>query len=459
MMNSVRTKLIASAIVIAMVIVSLPFIGLTESSADEREGLVLDFGYWDIEWIDMPLSSGMDGYDVLEAACAIRGYEVTRLADGSVYSVNGEYNLVGVTWMMFILGDDGWEESDPASLDAGEHRVICWARTSGPDALIPGTDTTGFGYYSYALDGKSITTGQELKIVTLAPSVTETVCSIGGTQYIIGTDLYSNYPSEIVEGHDDGSIAITGGYTDPNFEWIIKLNPDIVFCDGGVGQQVTIADKLRKSGVDCVVLYDAVDIGAVYDNIWITASALGLSENANKVIRALRGTIDDVSGIAGDTNKRVFASLSYDPSPWTSGSYTFLSDVISNAGGRNIFDSQSSGWFMVSKEQIYAKQPRVIVIITTDSITNDDDYERLLSSLDPMWKNTPAYQNGEVYVFCGEAADILQRPGPRLTEASELLCKILNPQAFIDRDPLDLIPKYIGDDYRDYLKYQREVAL
>ncbi len=459
MMGSVRTKLIASAVVILTVFVSLPFVGLTESSADEREGLVLDFGYWDVEWIEMSLVSGMNGYDVLEKACSVKGYEVTRLGDGSVYSVNEQYNLTGVTWGMYILGDNGWTESDPLTLDAGEHRVICWARTSGADALIPGIDYSGFGYYSYAVDGKSMTTSEKLRIVTLAPSVTETVCYVGGSEYIIGTDLYSDYPSEISEGHEDGSIAITGGYTDPNFEWIIKLNPDIVFCDGSVGQQVTVADKLRKSGVNCIVLYDAVDIGAVYDNIWITGSALGLSENANKVIRALRSTIDDVSGIAGDTNKRVFASLSYDPSPWTSGSHTFLSDIISNAGGRNIFDSQSSGWFMVSKEQIYAKQPRILIIITTDSITDDESYEKLLSSLDPVWQNTPAFQNGEVYVFCGEAADILQRPGPRLAEATELLCKILNPDAFTDRDVLDLIPKYIGDDYREYLKYQREVIL
>lgn len=459
MMRSIRAKILGSAIIVVMIVAALPLVGVTESSADTREGVVLDFGYWDSEWIDTPLASGMDGDDVLDHVCRLRGYEVTRLSDGSVYSVNGQMNLVGVKWGMYVLSGDAWVEADPSAIDAGDHRVITWARTSGADALVPGTDYSGFGYYGYASEGKSLRTGQELRIVTLAPSVTETLCAVGGEDLIVGTDLYSNYPASIVEGHDDGSIAITGGYTDPSFEWIIKLAPDIVFCDGSVGQQVTVADKLRKSGVDCVVLYDAVDVAAMYDNIWIAASALGMSNSANHVIQVLRSTLNDVSGIAGDTNKRVFSALSADPSPWTSGSYTFLSDLISNAGGRNIFDSQSSGWFMVSKEQIYAKQPQVIVIISSDRIVDDEGYERLLDSLDPLWKNTPAFQNGNVFVFSGEAADILQRPGPRLAEAAELLCKMLNPDAFIDRDPMDLIPKYVCDDYGVYLKYQKEAVV
>lgn len=234
----------------------------------------------------------------------------------------------------------------------------------------------------------------------------------------------------------------------------MKLGPDLVFCDGSVGQHTAVADKLRKAGIDCVILYDATDVEAMYDNIWIAASAIGLTENANGVIHAIRSTLDTVSGIAGDTNRRVMAALSADPSPWTSGSNTFMSDIIANAGGRNIFESQSSGWFMVSKEQIYAKQPQIIIVISSIPVTTESEYREVLDSLDPLWKATPAYVNGDVYVLSGEAGDILQRPGPRLAEAAELVCKMLNPDAFTDYDPLDAIPRYIGDDYREYLKYQ-----
>ncbi len=458
-MRSVKLKLAGSAVLAVLILAALPLVGVTESSADSREGVVLDFGYWNVEWVEMPLAEGMDGDAVLDHACNLRGYEVVRLDDGSVYSVDGQSNLVGVKWGMYVLSDDVWVEADPSSIDAGDHRLIAWARTSGADAIIPGVDASGFGYYSYASEGKSLRTGKELRIVTLAPSVTETLCSVGGEDMIVGTDLYSDYPQSIVDGHDDGTIAITGGYTDPNFEWIVKLGPDIVFCDGSVGQHTSVADKLRKAGIDCVILYDATDVTAMYSNIWIAASAIGLTENANGVIHSIRSTMDAVSGIAGDTNKRVMAALSSDPSPWTSGANTFMSDIIANAGGRNVFESQSSGWFMVSKEQIYAKQPQVIVIISSTPVTTESEYRSVLDSLDPLWKATPAYENGNVYVLSGEAGDILQRPGPRLAEAAELICKMLNPDAFTDYDPLDVIPRYIGDDYREYLRYQSGAVL
>lgn len=453
-MRSVKIKMFSSAALVVLLFAAIPFIGTTESATDGTEGVVLDFGYWDMYWVEMDLMDGMTGDTVLDTVCGMLGYEPpVRLSDGTVYSVDDQENLIGIQWGFYVLGDDGWESAEPSS-DVGDYNLVSWARTSGAEGMVQGTDYSGFTYYGYARDGCDLVTGEPLRVVTLAPSVTETVVSVGGLDLIVGTDLYSNHPQGITDRQDDGTITYVGGYTDPNYEWIIKVEPDLVICDGSVGQQVTIADKLRKAGIDVVVLYDAVDVSAMYGNLWIVASALGMSENANGVIADLTDTIDIVSGIAGDTNKRVFVSLSPDPSPWTSGSYTFMSDLVANAGGRNIFDTQSSGWFMVNKEQIYAKQPQVIIITSATPVDNQASYQAILEMLDPMWRNTPAYQNGEVYVFSGDAADILQRPGPRLAEAEELLAKIMNSEAFSDRDPLDVVPKWFGDDYTYYLKYQ-----
>ena len=454
-MRALRIKLAASVAVIAAVFIGIAAVGTTDAEDDAVQGMMIDFGYWEVEWIEMTFSDGMDGYDALEAACDIKGYDLVLRDDGTIGSINGQSNLENISWRMLVASDDGsWIEADPTSVDASEHRILCFSRCSGADTAMPGVDGTGFGYYDYAKDGVSISTGEPLRIVTLAPSVTETVCAVGGFEYIIGTDLYSNYPEEIVEGRSDGTIAVTGGYTDPNYEYIVRLAPDIVFCDGGAGEHLSMADKLRKSGVSCVMLYNCTDVGTLYENMWIAASALGLSENANSEINDIRHTIDTVSGIAGMTNKRVFSALSADPSPWTSGSNTFMSDIIALSGGRNVFDSQSSSWFMVSKEQIYKKQPQVIVIMSTREVTTQERYEEILDSFDPLWKQTPAYENGDVYVFSGASADIFQRPGPRLSEAAELLCKCLNQESFVKKDPLDTIPKYFGDDYSMYLTYQ-----
>jgi iron complex transport system substrate-binding protein len=459
-LNSLNVKLVLSFAIGVLAVASIPFVGLTAVEADSAEGVMIDFGYWNVEWVPMSFEEGMDGNDALEKACGIKGYSLVYLDDekAQVFSVNEQVNLHGMQWNMYMLESGVWKAAgDPRDVDASSHGLICWARASGEDGVVPGTDHTGFTYYGYASNGFSSKTGEKLRVVTLAPSVTETLSSVGGIDLIVGADFYSDYPKEIVEKKKKGEITITGGYTDPNYEWIIKLGPDLVFCDGGTGEHINMANKLRKSGIDCVVLYDAVDIERLYDNIWIAASAVGMESNANASITAARMTMDAVTGIIGtQASKRVFTSLSADPSPWTSGSGTFMSDLISKVSGVNVFDTQASSWFMVSKEQIHAKQPQAIVIIYEGrEVYTEEDYQAVLDRLDPVWKETPAYRNGEVYVFSGESVNILSRPGPRLAEACELLAKILHPMQFINNDPLDTVPKYFGNDYRDYLKYQR----
>lgn len=453
-------KMTLSFVISILVVASIPIIGLTVAETDNTEGVVIDFGYWDVVWIPMTFNEGMNGNDALERACEINGYPLVYEDDEktTVFSVDEQVNLMDVRWNMYVLESGGWKAvNDPQDIEVADHKLICWARASGADTVVPGTDTTGFKYYGYAENGFSASTGEKLKVVSLAPSVTEILASVGGTDLIVGTDRYSNYPEEIVEKRNKGEISLVGGYSDPNYEWIIKLNPDIVFCDGGAGEHISIADKLRKSGINCVVLYDAVDVETLYGNIWIAASALGLSDNANSSIYSAKNTINNIIGVVGtQATKRVFFALSADPSPWTSGSGTFVSDLISKVSGVNVFDSQSSSWFMVSKEQIHVKQPNVIIIIIHEGkITTEEEYDEIVNRLDSVWKETPAFRNGEVYIFSGAAADILSRPGPRLAEACELLGKILYPEQFTNRDPLDTIPRWFCDDYSLYLKYQR----
>jgi len=461
-MTAHRTKLVITFSVLAAVLVLTPAVGLTHAEAEGRSGVVIDFGYWSTSWVGVDFGDGMDGYRALEKACELRGYPLVYQDDErtKVFSVNDQSNLQGKIWGMYLLDGDVWVGcDDPGSVMLGRGDIAAWARASGPDDVIPGTDQSGFTYYSYADGGRSLRTGEKLKVVSLAPSVTETICSVGGLDYIIGTDLYSNYPSGVAAAKEDGRIRNVGGYSDPNYEWIVKLGPDVVFCEGGTGEHVSMADRLRKSGINCVVTYDVSTLDILYDNIWIVASAMGLSENANSVIQALRGTVDAVSGVIGyQAPVRTFIALSADPSPWTSGSGTFASDMISKVSGSNVFDSQSSSWFMVSKEQIHSKQPRAIIILHSKEVSSQEEYDAIMERIDPVWRETPAFRDGNVYIFSGKAADLLSRPGPRLSQAVELLGKALHPGSFLGRDPLDAIPKYLGSDYMEYLSYQRVMA-
>ena len=466
-MNSVETKLAASFAVTIMVFAGIMVFDKTSSAQDGREGLVIDFGYWNVKWTDISFTDEMNGFDALEAACHKNGYS-TSYSDAEntiLHSIfDGEMDqtsLIGMKWGFYIMREGGseWEPADPGSVCVKDHRLVCWARAAGADSVIPGTDASGFTYYGYGNSGRSLSTGEALRVVSLAPSISETIVAVGGLDNIVGSDSYSNYPERLKEKKDNGSIQIVGGYTDPNYEWILKLAPDIVFCDGGVGEHVTTANKLRKSGLDCVVVYNGEDMATMYDNIWIVASALGMSDNAKRTINNIIETTDAINGVLGYQKPlRTFVALSALPSPWTSGNGTFMNDILTSIHAKNIFADQQSSWFSVAKELIHFKQPEIIIIILDGrGIGTQEEYYNVYGSLDSLWKDTPAYINGNVFIFSGNSADALSRPGPRLGQAVELIAKCLFPNEFLGDDSNFSIPKYFGDDYEKYITYQREV--
>ncbi len=460
-------KLTASAFILVSVVVIAPIIGLSGTDTDAKQGVMIDFGYYDVIWIEFSFADDMTGTEALEEACARKGYEIGRDSNGTVSSIAGKQNLIGVEWGMYILGNQSpsWTKVDePDNFVVGNQRLVSWARASDISMIMPGTDATGFTYYDYSSKGKTAA-GEELRIATMAPSATETLVAVGGLDMIKATDMYSNYPSDIAEGRGSGSIVTAGGYSDPNFEILISMMPDIVFLDGSMGEHLIIADKLRKSGVNCVVLREVTEVSDLLKNIWIAASAIGFSEKGNDYIRKITATVDSIRNIAEVDSDKVFLALSPEGSTYTPGTGTYADSMIRSLGATNVFSDSGSSWFMVSKAQVYAKQPDVIVILDSGRNLRFDDasspakYKELVDGLDSQWKFTPAAENKKIIVFSGSAADLLSRPGPRLSVAMELLAKSVDSESFEERDYWDRVPNYFGSDYIRFLKYQSEGML
>jgi len=467
-MRASNVKLLTAAVIAAMVVVSMPFIGFTIDAKDDRQGVMIDFAYYNVEWVPFQFDEGMTGIEALEEACSEKGYAIVYDDDGQVYSIDNVPRLLNVSWGMYVLEgsgrDAGWVAvDDPSSFNISDRSIVSWARTGTGSEMMPAVDATGFTYYSYANEGLN-RFGETIKVATLAPSVTETVCAIGGFEYIVGTDRYSDYPNKLMRARDEGRISEVGGYTDPNFELILAERPDIVFLDGGTGEHVTMADKLRKAGVNCVVLYEAIDTDSFLKNLWICASAIGFPANGNSYIKDAKEAINNICRVPDLTGRTVFVSLGVSESPYTAGANTYVTSMIESLGAVNIF-ADSDSWFMVDKEAVYDRQPDIIIIIyDQEEIKTQRQYRSLLNGLNDVWKRTPAFINGDVYVFSGDAGSLLSRPGARLPEALELMAKILDPNAFAAADPTDTIGvKYYNNSYNDgdnvYLTYVKAKGL
>ena len=114
-MRASNVKLTSAAIIAIVALAGIQMVGFTVDAADERQGVMIDFAYYDVEWVEMDFPEGMTGMGALMEACSVRGYDISIDEDGRVYSVDNRPELLNVEWGMYILNDLGvWiQVNDP----------------------------------------------------------------------------------------------------------------------------------------------------------------------------------------------------------------------------------------------------------------------------------------------------------------------------------------------------------
>ena len=443
-----KTKVYASVVILAFATLATALVGGgAYASAANGEGMIIDFGDYETVWTSVDLKEYPDAMSSLEYACTMQGFE-SEGSDGVISSIDHlPAPGSGSTWSLWAVQKGGLKwiriTSDPSSVIVSDYSVVAWALCApNGEPSVPGVDQTGVNYWGYS---------NIHKIVTLAPSVTETVCAVGGSNMVVGADEYSNYPDSIAKGKDSGRIRSTGGYTNPNFETILKLDPDLVICDGSQASHRTIAAKLRNVGVNAVVFYTGEDLNTLYNNIYIAGTSIGFYEAKKIVINEIRNGINNVmSEIKWADPTTMMFSLSAVKSPWVAGGNTYINDISGTIFGVNVFGGLK-GWVMVNSEMIIKASPEVIIVVSEGPGATEEDYQRMLGQISEGWE----YVDAEIYMLCGKAADIVSRPGPRLAQVTELIGRILYDPLFGESTG---IPHCIGDNYADYLTITKNLG-
>lgn len=422
---------------LALTVAALP----TASPADYDTGLIVDFG--DYETIYSSQDGEKSPGEALEALCSEKDFDLVR--DGNnILSIDGRSGENGSAWRLFVVekGATGWSEPPTDGIRLSDYSAVCYGLVEDGGQPSPAVDSTGEPVYGY--DSPS-------RIVSLAPSCSETICAAGAMDLIVGTDRYSNYPSEIEERRASGEIAEVGGFTNPSFEAILQLDPDMVVCISTQSTHLKAAEKLRAAGVDVLVLDGGESIQAVMDNMHLAGVALGDPDAAREEIGTLEKQISEVRGIVESYDfkweKRVMVALSAIKSPYASGSGTYIDDAMGELFMFNIFSGED-GWVQVNAEMIASYDPEKIIIVSSDYGATRSEYDSMLDSMSSEWKGTSAFKNGEIYLFSGDATDCASRAGPRVAQMMELMARAVHGEAFEDGV---VLPKYVGDDYKDYL--------
>ena len=419
-----------------------------DATQAHAEGIIIDFKEYSTTWYEADFKVSDDPVKLLKDACASKEYTYTFDESGTLTEIAGTANTASEAWGLWYVEKDSteWTKADSYDISASHYSAVAWAYRA--EGVLPtvAVDATGVCAYGYS---------QAARIVSLSPVATETLCALGAGDAIVGVDYYSNYPNKIAEEKANGMITVVGTYTDPSFEIIMKQSPDIIVADGSQYNQLQVAATARTSGTNAITIYEGTDIKTIYDNTFIVGVAVGYDIAATAVINSDSSAVETIKDkLAGGEfeHKRIMVALSTDISPYVAGSGTYVGNIIEDISAENAFGS-FSGWCHINTGYIARNNPDIIIVVTDTYKATQSEYDIMMSNLGDTWKSTTAYANGDIYLLSEKCTDLASRSAPRFVQLMELVAEITYP------DEMGMgVPKFIGNDYTDYLIITKDMG-
>lgn len=256
------------------------------------------------------------------------------------------------------------------------------------------------------------------RIVSLAPSHTETLYALGLGDRLVAVTDYCNYPPEAEE---KPSI---GGFSTPNIEEVVAMDPDLVLAT--VIHEVEVIPQLEARGLT-VVAVDPTTIDEVIASINLIGKAAGVEKKAADLTANMQSRIeavtDKTSGLNEAEKPRVLYIVWHDPL-MAAGSGTLHDELIRTAGGINVAGDLES-YAAISLEAVIAANPQVM--IAGVGMGTGEDLPVQFITKEERLAETDARINNRIY---GINVDLVGRPGPRIVEALEQFARFLHPQLF-----------------------------
>lgn len=268
------------------------------------------------------------------------------------------------------------------------------------------------------------------RIVSLAPSLTETVYALGLQDRLVGDTDYCDYPP------DAQKKTKVGGIINPNLEEIAALHPDVVL----VTKNINRLDTVRALDTLGIPTYAAGEPQTVADIIASTeklADLLGAPDAGKNLGDDMERRLSALDAkLKASTPRRVLFIVWTEPLI-SAGKNTFIVDALRHAGAVSIVDS-TRDWPQTNLEEVVRLQPDYLVFASGHSEDAARDFEALANR--PGWRILDAVHNRRFAVI----SDAVNRPAPRIVSAIEDLARQLHPDAFAAEPPAagkDAAPK------------------
>jgi iron complex transport system substrate-binding protein len=263
-----------------------------------------------------------------------------------------------------------------------------------------------------------------LRLVSLAPSITETIFALGRGGWLVGVTAVCDFPAEA------RALPKVGGIAAPSLEQIVRLRPDLVFTTAE-GNARDLLDQLERLGLATFALRPD-GYGGVVQSILAVGRGLAADPAARRVVDDMERSVRAVrERVAGRPRPRVLYLIWADPLI-AAGAGTYLDDLLGLAGGRNIVWERTGSYPRLNWEHVVDRAPEVILLAD-----HREDSDRAATGSGNMpaewraWRAVPAIRMGRVLAV---PSNTILRPGPRVGEGLARLARAIHPEAFAPRE-------------------------
>lgn len=246
------------------------------------------------------------------------------------------------------------------------------------------------------------------RIVSLLPSLTETVCELGACQRLVGVDRYSNYPASV------RTLPQMGGGLDPSLEAVAALRPDVVL----MATSSRAIARMEALGLKVVALEPktAADVQRVLDKVGQLLEA----PDAQRVWRAIDAAVGAAAQSLPPRTRGVRVYFEVGAGPYAAAATSFIGETLARLGARNIIGAELGPFPKINPEYVVQADPDLIMIS-----------ERSGQSLKqrPGWAGMRALRSRRLCQFTSEQSGVLARPGPRMAEAARIMARCIADKA------------------------------
>ncbi|MFG6468520.1 ABC transporter substrate-binding protein [Roseateles sp. BYS87W] len=246
------------------------------------------------------------------------------------------------------------------------------------------------------------------RIVSLLPSLTETVCELGACPRLVGVDRYSNFPASV------NALPKLGGLDDTNVELIAALKPDVVL----LAVSSRVSDRLRALGLRVVAL-EPRSYRDVQRVLGVIGQVLGVPD-AQRVWRHIEAGVAAAASSVPPAARGLRVYYEVSNGIWAAGTSSFMGETLARLGTGNIIPAELGPFPKINPEYVVKANPGLIMVGQRGA---DGLPQR------PGWDRIDAVRRNRICVFKPEEGDILSRPGPRMAEAAQIMARCLREKA------------------------------